>query len=410
VSVLDGEKNTANNYQTFVVEVIDNREKILLLANAPHPDVACVKDAILNATTYQVDYAIASDFKNPIKPYSLVIIHGFNTNNNAIYTECKNNNVPVWIINPTSTDNLIGVKINGSINRMNDTENELNKSFGLFSMSSDLQKFINNAPALKTFFGNYSASNGINSLIYQRIGSVLTENPVLFFTETNGLKQAGFIGDGLWRWKMRDFEEHKNTNLFNELISKCIQYLSVKSDKSFFRLNAKKIVNDNESVELDAEVYNKSYELITEPDVLLTITNQDKKQFNYTFSKTSNAYKLNVGLLPAGQYNYQAKVKVNNEVIIKQGILVVKEIVAEKINTVANHQLLFQLANKTGGKLVYPNQLQLLETEILNNQLIKPITYTQTTTNPLIDLKWLIVLILGLLSAEWFLRKRYLTI
>lgn len=409
-TILEGEKNILNNSQSFIVEVIDNREKILLLANTPHPDVAAIKDAILNSTTYEVEYGLASDFKKPIKPYSLVIVHGFNTTNQNLIIDCENNNIPVWLINPTITEGLNGVKISASLNKFNDAEPAINKNFGLFTISDELKKITKDLPPLKTFFGNYSLSNSANSLINQRIGVVETENPILLFNEKNGVKNAVLIGDGLWRWKLRDFAEHTNTNLFNELISKSIQYLSVKSDKSFFRITAPKMCNENESIELGAEVYNKSYELITEPDVVLTLTNTDKKTFNYTFSKTSNAYKLNIGLLGAGEYKYEAKVKVNNELFVKQGLIVVKEIVSEKINTVANHQLLFQLANKTGGKLIYPNQLEKLQNEILNNQLIKPITYTQTTTNPLIELKWIIIILIGLLSIEWFLRKRYIII
>lgn len=409
-TILEGEKNILNNSQSFIIEVIDNREKVLLLANYPHPDVAAIKDAIINSTTYEIEYGISSEFKKPIKPYSLVIIHGFDNSNQNLIADCKNNNVPFWLINPSITENLPGIKISASINKFNDSDPLLNKSFGLFNMSDEFKKFVKEFPPLKTFFGNYGLSNSTNSLINQKIGVVETENPILIFNESNSIKNAVFIGDGLWRWKLRDYAEHQNTNLFNELISKSIQYLAVKSDKSFFRITAPKICNENESIELGAEVYNKSYELITEPDVVLTLTNSDKKTFNYTFSKTSNAYKLNIGLLPAGEYKYEAKVKVNNELFVKQGIIVVKEIVSEKINTVANHQLLFQLANKTGGKLVYPNQLDKLQLEILNNQLIKPITYSQTTTNPLIELRWLIFILIGLLSIEWFIRKRFILI
>lgn len=409
-TILEGEKNIQNNSQSFIMEVIDNREKILILANTPHPDIAAVKDAILNCTTYDVEYGLINEFKKPIKPYSLVIIHGFNNNNQILINECKANNTPTWLINPTISDNLSGVKISASLNKFNDAEATFNKTFGLFNMSDEFKKFTKDLPPLKTFFGNYSLNNSANSLIYQRIGMVETENPILIFNESNGLKNAVLIGDGLWRWKLRDFAEHTNTNLFNEIISKSIQYLSVKSDKSFFRITASKICNENEPIELGAEVYNKSYELITEPDVVLKLINSDKKKFDYTFSKTSNAYKLNIGFLPAGEYKYEAKVKVNKELFVKQGLIVVKEIVSEKINTVANHQVLFQLANKTGGKLIYPNQLEILQIDILNNQLIKPITYTQTSTNPIIELRWILFALLTLLSLEWFIRKRFITI
>jgi hypothetical protein len=237
-----------------------------------------------------------------------------------------------------------------------------------------------------------------------------TENPILVFTEVNGLKGALFLGDGLWKWNMRDFAEHKSHKLFEELISKSVQYLAVKSDKSLFRITYPKIINENEAILLGAEVYNKSYELITDPEVSLVITNKDKKQFNYTFSKTDKSYKLELGLLPAGEYKFTAQVKINNELLIKTGIIAVREVVSEKINTVANHQVLYQLAHRSGANLFYPNQLKQLETALLNNETIKPITYSQSITSSLIDLKEFFWIILLILSLEWFIRKRFLSI
>ena len=410
ISVLEGEKNITNNTQAFIVEVINNREKVLLLANAPHPDVSAIKDAILNSTAYEVEYGLSAEFKKPLKPYSLVIIHGFSDAETRLLNDCRNNAIPAWLVNPSNTEDLPGVRISGAINRFNDAEPEINNSFGLFTISDELKKFTKDLPALKTFFGNYAAGNGANSLINQRIGAVETDNPILFFTETNGVKNAVFLGDGLWKWKLRDFAEHNNHNLFNELISKSVQYLSVKSDKSFFRITSPKIINENEAVELGAEVYNKSYEAVTDPDVTLVLTNSADKKFNYTFSKTSNAYRLGLGILPAGEYKYEAKVKHNNELFVKQGIFVVKEVIAEKINTVADHRLLYQLASHSGGKLFYPTGLEALQNEILESERIKPITYSQTSTSLLIDLKWLFWMLLVLFTIEWFFRKRFLSI
>ena len=410
ISVLDGEKNSANNSQAFVVEVIDNKEKILLLGENPHPDIAAIKDVVLNSSNYEIEYALSQNFNKTLKPYSLVIFHGYSSAQTQLLNQCKNDLIPFWIINPLSPEGLPGIKISGAIGRYNDSEPIIENSFGLFTISAEFKKFANDLPAVKTFFGNYSLGNGSNALINQRIGSIETENPILFFTEMNGFKSAVFLGDGLWKWKFRDFAEHNNHNLFNELISKSIQYLSVKSDKSFFRVTSPKIINENTEIELGAEVYNKSYEAITEPDVTLILTNSDNKKFNYTFSKTTNAYKLNVGILPPGEYRYEASVKNNNELFVKQGVFAVKEVVSEKINTVANHQLLFQLSNRTEGKFYYPIDLQKLENDLLTNERIKPITYSQISTSSLIDLKWLFWIILGLFTAEWFFRKRFLSI
>ena len=409
-SILKGEKNILNNQQSFAIDVIDNKEKILILAQAPHPDIAAIKESISKNISYELEYGLIEEFKKPLKQYSLIILHGLISNQNAVITECKTNNIPFWLVNPNSANNLPEIKINSSINKFNDAEVVINNSFGLFTISDELKKFTKELPAIKTFFGNYTTSNNSNTLIKQKIGVIETENPVLVFSEINNLKSGVFIGDGLWKWKMRDYSEHLNHNLFNELISKTIQYLSIKSDKSLFRITCPKTINENQTLEISAEVYNKSYELITDQDVTLTLINSEGKKFNYTFSKTSDAFNLNLGILPAGEYKYEAKTKIDNQLLSKQGNILIKEIASEKINTVANHQVLNLLSKKTGGKLFYSEQLDLLEKEVLTNEQIKPITYSQNTTTLLIDLKWLFWLVIGLLAAEWLFRKRYISI
>jgi hypothetical protein len=407
VTVLKDELNTINNFRQFAVDVIDNREKILILATYPHPDVAAIKECLMSTSTYEVDYTSALEFTGSVKPYSLVILHGVNTSQQKIMNDCKNLNVPVFLINPEQGTNLLGININGATNKYNDAETFVNKSFGLFNVSDGLKNFISDAPALKTFFGNYSVSNGVNAVIYQRIGEVETAQPVLYFNELNGLKTACFLGDGLWKWKMRDFAEHNNHILFTELITKSVQYLAVKSDKSFFRVKAQKIVNENEEVDLSAELYNKSYEPINSTDVFLTLTNEDKKEFNYTFSKTASAYQLNLGKLNQGIYTWVAKVNYNAEVLIKKGSITVRGLVTENLNSVADHNLLYKLSSQSDGKLFYPTNVNAIEKEIFNNPQIKPITYTQAITNPLINLKWLFFVITLFLAVEWWLRKRY---
>lgn len=405
LSTLEDDKNKLNNTQSFIVDVIDNREKILILANAPHPDIAAIEQNISVSQTYEVEVSLLDKFTKPLKPYSLVILHQTGNIPQRILAELKANNQSVFFIGLNAPAGILGIDAHSVSNRFNDVEPSVQTQFSLFTISDALKNYLKELPAVKCNFGNQSISNGANALINQRIGAVDTDNPLLYFNELNGIKTASFIGDGLWRWRMRDFADHNNFNVFNELISKTVQYLSVKADKSFFRVFTKKIINENEALDFTAEVYNQSYEQITEPDVRLVLKDAQNKTFNYTFSKKQTFYSLAAGQFPAGEYAYEAKVKYADKLYTKSGMVIIKEIVSEKINTVANHQLLYQLSKKSGGKLVYPNQLEQLQKEILANSTIKSITYSHKQLTDLVNLKWLFFIIILLLSVEWFLRK-----
>lgn len=404
------EKNKINNSRTFVIEVINSQQKIVFLAHAPHPDVAAIREAISSNSAFQLDYYALPSQPVNLKGANLVILHGYNTFYLPIINSCRSEGIPYWVIQPSVFDGLSGLKVNTNLQRFNDTEPFLNPSFGLFTLSDELRRFVAEMPAVKTPFGRYDVSLGTQSLLYQKTGSVETESPLFCFTEEGGLKSAVFAGDGLWQWRMKDYVQHGSTTLFKELIGKTIQYLSVKNDKSFFRVQAPRIISENENVQLGAEVYNKSYESVIESDVTLALTNSEGKTFNYAFSKLKKSYQLDLGQLSPGEYTYKATTKYNNEVFVKQGAFAVSEVLSEKIGLTADHMVLRQMAQRSGGRFFKLEQSSELELSLQNNPSIKPITYTESATMPLLDLKIIFWLILILLSAEWYVRKRFLTI
>jgi len=406
LSTLPEDKNTTNNAQSFIIDVIDNRQKVLILANAPHPDIAAIQESINSTQTYEVEVALINEFTKPLKPYSLIILHQTNLVPPKFLGELKANGQSVLFIGLNPPSGIFNFTMSNSGNRFNDAEPSLNDAFTLFGLSNELKLYVKELPAVKCNFGSTSISNSSYVLINQKIGVVNTDNPLFVFNEINGLKSAGFFGDGLWRWKLRDFSDHDNHNLFNELINKTVQYLSVKADKSFFRVFTKKIVNEIENIEFTAEVYNQSYELITEPDVTIVLKDSKNKVYNYTFSKKQTMYSLSAGQFAPGEYSYEAKVKVGDKLFVKSGFIVVKEIISERINTLANHQILQQISNESGGKLFYKNQFAQLQKEILESNTIKSITYTHKELSDLVNVKWIFFIVLFLLSLEWFFRKR----
>jgi len=404
----NGEQIKNNNSMPFMVDVIDKREKILLLVGAPHPDVAALKQAIETNQSYEVEVELAEHFNASLKPYSLLILHNVNQNNMAakkIAMEISVNKTSIWQFSKNDFWAFPSLKFSSSVGRYSDAEPIINSGFSLFNVSNDLKNYMKEFPAVSCALTSYKMSNGAVALVNQQIGQVKTENPILVFADNGGQKSALFCAEGIWRWKLRDYADHENNILFEELIQKTVQYLSVKADKSFFKVFTKKIINENEPLEFDAEVFNPSYELINEPEVSMIITDENKKQFNYTFSKTSNAYHLSIGSFPPGDYNYSAQVKINNQLFTQKGEFTVKPLLAEFTSTTADHALLYNISKKTDGQLFYPKQLNNLQKKLLNNENIKTLIHEQKQVNDFINLKILFFILLAFLSVEWFARK-----
>ncbi len=412
---LEGEITYVNNQKDVFIDVLDGRQKVLILANSPHPDIAALKFSIESNDNYEVVFSLASDFKKSIKEYNLVILHQIPSLNNpaaAILDELEKLDIPrLYILGNQSSLNHfnarnVGLNIVGSPGKQNESQALIVDNFSVFSLSEQTLKAIKKFPPALVPFGNYKAAASSYILMKQKIGMVETSDPLILFNASGGSKIGVFTGEGIWRWRIVDYVENENHDAFNELISKTIQYLAMKVDKNHFRVISKNNFYENQPVEFEAELYNDIYELINEPEIAINIINNQNNKYPFAFSKTSNAYKLNAGLFPVGEYKYEAKVKIGEKVLIQSGEFSVSALQIESLVTEADHQLLYSLTKKQDGEMVYPSELLNLFQLIKTREDIKPVFYTQERLNELINFKWVFFLILMLISFEWFLRKR----
>jgi hypothetical protein len=168
----------------------------------------------------------------------------------------------------------------------------------------------------------------------------------------------------------------------------------------------KNTFSENEIVEFDAELYNDSYQLVNEPEVNIVITDKNKKNYSFAFTRTSNAYYLNAGSLLPGEYSYKATTSFSGKVYQKNGMFTVISLNVESVNTVANHVLLHNMATRHKGKMVYPEQMDEILKLLAARDDLKTVAYTQKRYTELVSFLPVLLLLLGLLSAEWFIRKR----
>ncbi|MFI5220508.1 MAG: hypothetical protein ACHQNT_13565, partial [Bacteroidia bacterium] len=412
---LPGEMNFVNNEVSIFVEVTESRNKVLVLANSPHPDIGALKSIIESNQNYEVKQQFVKNFDGNINDFNLLILHqlpSFGNNANGIIDRLKSSDIPVLFILGAQTDiNLFnqlstGISISESRNRLNEVQAIPAKDFSLFTVSDELLNYISALPPLVSPFGMYRSQSNIYTLLYQQVGSVRTEQPLLFFNQQETKRIGVLAAEGIWRWRLKEFSENNNTNFTNEFVTKIVQYLSVKEKRTPFRIQYKNNFSENEPLQFDGELYNDAGEMVNSPDVKMTITDSEKKSYRFAFSKTGNAYTLNAGNLPVGKYKFRAETKLGDKLFSENGEFSISALQLESGETIANHQLLYALSNKTGGEMVYPAQLNELAKMIEAREEIKPVTYTQKKLKDLINLKWVFALLMFFLSAEWFLRKR----
>ncbi|MDC3306160.1 hypothetical protein OAV36_04460 [Flavobacteriales bacterium] len=404
ISQFSDEKNVKNNSYTAYVDVIDSRYKILLLTDGIHPDIAAYKNAIEKNKNYAVEQISIADFDEKLEAYQLVVIFGIKENFSVV-KDLKESKIPLLIFNLKQDihkqfTSVFSFKNRGGLEEVKAVKNE---SFFNFTFSLDLLNLIDVAPPLYSPFGKYTIKVGAEVMLFQQIEGHTTNNPIIVLDEQNGRKMAIVTAEGFWKWKLYDYSISKNNLAFNELFSKLTQFLVLQGDKSKFRVNYKKQIAENSTIYFDASLYNESYELVNNKEISLIIKNEKGDNFVYEFSKSNSKYNLNAGVLDVGKYTFFAKVKGSE--MIKRGGFDVKATQLEQLHIIANHQLLNQLANSSGGKLFYPNQIEEIAAVIAKSKSNFKQIFTEEKLKGIINIPWILLSLLSLISLEWFLRK-----
>lgn len=405
------EYNYQNNARSFYIEVIDSRSKILIISDAPHPDIAALKSVFDADQNLEVQVSTTADWNKDLKNVDLIIWHDAGrTVAKEVRDKLLNNAISKLFILGTGSDKNgtaalgIGVGI-PSTNQTDDVEGIINNGFSQFEISEDVKKAMKYYPPLKAKFGQLMTPNGIDILSYQRIGAIQKKDPQIFFGKTGQFKYGVIYGEGFWRWKMAEYVRSESNVAFNEIVSKIGQFLLVKQNSSPLRITLPKKFRSDENVIVNATFLNQSLEPITTPTINFTLTDENKKVSKLQFGAVGKGYKLDLGQLAAGKYNWTATTKFDGKSHEKKGVFIVDNQSIEQLDTRANHSLLNQLATLTKGKFHPIDQFKKSIEDLKNRTDLASVSYQEATFNDLIEYWWMLFLLLLLLGTEWFLRR-----
>lgn len=411
------ELNKSNNHSSIFVEIFNDAQKILILAYGPHPDVSAIHQSLKSFQQYETDIRYIKDFNTvKVKDYNLVILHQIPSvfqRADQLMNEIRDLEMPVlYIIGKHSSLPVFNQQFNGmdiltTIGKYEETRPDVNSLFKRFSYDIEYASQLENFPPLISPLGNYVVSQNAEVFAYQRINGISTDFPLIVFYDKSGVKSGAIAGEGIWMWRIHNYLNNRSFEAFNNFISKSIQYLSVKKDKRFFKVNTKNEYTRSENVIINAELYNDSYEAVNDAEVSLRLTDENGQQFNYLFTPEGDIYSLDLKQLDVGVYSYFAKTQLGNEQYEANGEFIVSGQSFESRDLQADHALLYRLANSGNGKMLYPDEITELPSLLAENNALKKRTYFEEKLSGLNTMPLILIIILFLLSLEWFLRKYF---
>ena len=414
ISSFAGEKNTHNNTYRLAIEVLNNSQNILLLAAAPHPDIAALKSALEIGENYQVHTALYNEFKGEVESYNLIILHqipNYSNRNTKLLTKLLSSNGSVLFIAGKSTkwqtfnevQDLLFLKTKNSSQNVFPL---LNTNFAPFDLSENAIAFINAAPPLLAPFGEITEKNFTHSLFKQKIEGIATDNDLFVFAEKEENMIGVLLAEGLWKWRLFDYQKNKSHANFNEIIQSVSQYLTLNKDKRKLRLHYPKISTQGDVFKLKAQVYNDNYKLVENAELLLNLISPNGDEFRYTMNTKGSNYVLNLSNLSEGNYQFTLESTYKQESIVQKGSFAMLTSTLEQQKLESNWGLLQKMSSLTNGSFLVKEEFAHYSELVKEKVDTKPQIYFSKVLSDLIKHKAIFFVLLLSLFFEWALRKR----
>jgi len=414
---LNAEFSNKNNAKDAYIDIVDGKEKVLLVALAPHPDLKAFKSIIEKNDLYELTIKIIqSDDLSQIgsQPFDVLILHQlpdiYGMGGNVVSRLLAQGKPTLFVLgNQTNLSSFNGMQqtlsISAQAGKADKVTAKFNNNFNLFNLDRDKLSLLERFPPILVPFGDYKPKAGSEIILYQRVGSLTTPKPLLIANTTSSLKSAVLTGEGLWLWRLEEFSLTDKQEIIDEVVMKTLQLISIKDDKRKLRVYP---ISSNFSIDekviFENEAYNDIYERIYNQDIKLDITDEKGKvrSFSYTTTKDNSRFEI-TGLLE-GVYRYKASTQVLGRGEFVDGQFIVRNADLESLNTTADFNMLRTLATQNNGKFFVVNQLEKLKAFLSSNKAPDKVTSVEEM-NEFINLKWVFFVLLLLATVEWGIRK-----
>ncbi len=435
VSHLDGELTDENNRMPFFTKVLKSKMRVVLVTGGPSPDVTFLRRALAADNNIELRTFIGRDggafYEGVLNNDSLaaedcIVLVGFPdastpTSTLAAITGAANSGKPLLFLCSRTLD----------VNKLRELEPVL-PFLVQQVVQNELQTFVTipdpqrNNPVLKIsgvtnvpdvwsklppIFRLQSAFHlkpESEVLGVSRVQSTTLTEPLIVSRSVNQKKSIAVLGYGLWRWTMLSDAGSGSETVLNQFVENAVRWLTTREEGRRLRVKpAKDIFSAQDPVEFTAQAYDESYQPTDDAQIIVTV-NRNGHSSQLLLSPLGNGqFESSLGQLEAGDYSYTAKFVQDGRTVGEgQGTFSVGGLNAEFLDTKMNQAQLMQIAVRTGGKYYNPRNLKDLRSDIAALPNFKPRALVLSAEIELWNSRWLLGLVVALLSVEWFLRKR----
>ena len=406
ISPLENEKNKINNSKNFAVEVIDQKQRIAIVSSFIHPDLGLFKKSIESNEQREASILKPHEVLSQMDAFQLIILYQPDQSFGQVYEAIEQANKNTFTIIGTKTNiNFINSHTADfaleSTGQTEEYQGALNANYDNFIVDDiDFENF----PPLQSSYGNLTFKRNSDVLLYKKLRSAVTQQPLLFTFEKSGRREGILLGENIWQWRAYSYLENETFNTFDDFFGKIVQYLASNKSRNRLTVDYESFYNGNSHVLISAQYFNKNYEFDSRETLNIKVENKEtNERREFPFLLKNNTYQVDLSGLKAGDYNFTVQAQQEN--ISYSGSFTILDYNVEQQFLNADVTKLHQLAANSSGKSYFIANYQQIVDDLVNDDRFKPIQKSTVNKVPLIDYKYLLFLIVSLLAIEWFTRK-----
>ncbi len=429
----EGEFTFENNKRVFYINVLSNKVKILIIAGSPSPDLSFIKNSLeedKNLSVKSLTQVAANRFiekNNPsveLDSAQIIILVGFPTKEtgpellNRVREAITSKGKPFFLLLEDNTD----------FNKLKNFQPELpfniqNADNGVSEiqpvvpgsesenplLQNNAQNPIdawNNLPPVFITNSGVSVKPESEVVIKAKMNNIALNTPLIITRRLGSRRSVGVLASGIWRWKLQTAT--KQLNLFDSFIYNSVKWLkSFEEQKQVSIKTSKKLYARGEPVEFSAEVYDASYNPVTDAEAKIKIKNGDNTDEIILNSLGSGLYEGTYQTTRTGDFTFSGTASNNDKQVGSDGgSFNIGEVDIEQLDPKMNYEFLSSLADNTGGKFFNYTDMNELYPVLKKIQQNASREKTVISEIRLWSNEWLLIIVIILLGIEWFIRKQ----
>ncbi len=230
--------------------------------------------------------------------------------------------------------------------------------------------------------------------------------PLIVLRKLGSKRSIAVLAKDIWKWKLQTAT--KNLDLFDRFINSSVKWLNTSEEQKQVNIKtSKKIYSLGEEVEFTGQVYDATFNPVSDAEVKVNVTNDGEKSEIILNSVGNGLYEGTFQTNKPGDYSFSGEAKLDKlKLGTDAGSFNIGEVDIEMINPRMNYEFLKSLADRTGGEYfdqknfagLFPLLKRINESASKEKLVSSEISLWST--------EWLMAAIILLFAIEWFLRKR----